>query len=361
MQEILAHPGRVLVLGRPDTGKTSFVQLLAAQALKQGYKVGVVDLDPGQSWIGPPATIGFWIPTHPGFDPSSPSPKSLWFIGAASPAHRSSQILTGIGKFLRSAGPLDLVLFDSSGYLGPLDARRLIVQVIGSVRPRHLVKLGKVEALDLGAELHSLEPLPGVQRRSTAQRRRLRNASWQSYFKGAIRRSLPDKLIAETIYPSQLLGLSNPEGELSGLGICTKPAPGLEVLTPVRGRITGLKPGSMGIDPESHCELNPTEFGLLRVIHDQMRLHPEMELEDLYKLCAQVVEGGVHYNAQGGGWASLHRAMIASSSIKGSPLSLSRLWGMIERLARSRLIPFDVRELNAFKPGFGQEPLHSPG
>ena len=73
----------VMVIGRVDTGKSTFCRHLASVAIKRGLKVGIVDADVGQSWIGPPTTVGMKIFTQ---DPAPALfPDSFYFVGSVSP------------------------------------------------------------------------------------------------------------------------------------------------------------------------------------------------------------------------------------------------------------------------------------
>ncbi|GAI15744.1 unnamed protein product, partial [marine sediment metagenome] len=56
--KILKDRGAVLVLGATDTGKSICTLLFANFWAKHGRKVGIVDVDMGQSDLGPPTTMG---------------------------------------------------------------------------------------------------------------------------------------------------------------------------------------------------------------------------------------------------------------------------------------------------------------
>lgn len=50
--------GTIVAIAPSDRGKTTLVRLLAHLFLREGKRVGWVDTDPGQSYIGPPTTLG---------------------------------------------------------------------------------------------------------------------------------------------------------------------------------------------------------------------------------------------------------------------------------------------------------------
>lgn len=53
--------GTIVAIAPSDRGKTTLVRLLAHLFLRGGRRVGWVDTDPGQSYIGPPTTLGAFL------------------------------------------------------------------------------------------------------------------------------------------------------------------------------------------------------------------------------------------------------------------------------------------------------------
>ncbi len=51
--------GIAIILGATDTGKSTLAKFLISHLCQRGLKVALVDADIGQSFLGPPATIGF--------------------------------------------------------------------------------------------------------------------------------------------------------------------------------------------------------------------------------------------------------------------------------------------------------------
>jgi len=49
--------GAVMVLGAPDTGKSTLCRYLVYRAFAAGHPAALVDLDLGQSHLGPPTTL----------------------------------------------------------------------------------------------------------------------------------------------------------------------------------------------------------------------------------------------------------------------------------------------------------------
>jgi polynucleotide 5'-kinase involved in rRNA processing len=57
VQKLQSQDGTVIVLGKSDSGKTSLIKLLTYFLVKRNRNIGIIDLDTGQSTLGPPATI----------------------------------------------------------------------------------------------------------------------------------------------------------------------------------------------------------------------------------------------------------------------------------------------------------------
>jgi polynucleotide 5'-hydroxyl-kinase GRC3/NOL9 len=69
---------RVLVLGAKDAGKSSFCRVLLRQAARAGRPAELLDADPGQKLVGPPACVT--LARGP-----SPMPAALAFVGTLDP------------------------------------------------------------------------------------------------------------------------------------------------------------------------------------------------------------------------------------------------------------------------------------
>lgn len=60
-------PGVVMLIGAPDTGKTTLGQLLVADALDAGMTAAYIDGDVAASTVGPPACAGLkWVKSPDG-------------------------------------------------------------------------------------------------------------------------------------------------------------------------------------------------------------------------------------------------------------------------------------------------------
>jgi polynucleotide 5'-kinase involved in rRNA processing len=87
------EPAAILLLGESDSGKSSCAEYLARRLADAERAVEYIDLDPGQSRLGPPTSLSaaVWPPQGPQgpqevpAEDGTPAPEVLRFIGSTSP------------------------------------------------------------------------------------------------------------------------------------------------------------------------------------------------------------------------------------------------------------------------------------
>jgi polynucleotide 5'-hydroxyl-kinase GRC3/NOL9 len=134
--EFIKSGKKLIVIGCSDSGKSTFILYLANEIYKTGKKVGILDLDIGQSNIGPPGTIGFGIVKKNLNSLLETESEKLYFIGDVSPKGNLLQMVVGGFKLLNEMEKynLDYILIDTTG---------LVDGLIGEV-----LKQNKIEILN---------------------------------------------------------------------------------------------------------------------------------------------------------------------------------------------------------------------
>ena len=251
-------PRRILLLGAPDVGKSSFARFIAERLLAAGRRVALVDGDVGQKDIGPPATITLGFP-RPGLDEIPP--EAIYFAGDTSPAGLFLPMVVGLARMVGLAGTRTVIV-DTTGLIaGP--GRALKPWEIEAVAPQSIVAIARAD--ELSAVLQPLRHLPVIRlrpsplarRRSKAARQAARQAAFRRYFAAAQSLELPlAKLSVQrappaALQPDLLCGIADADGFCAGLGIVERVDPDaarLTLRTPVPpGCIRALQLGRLHV------------------------------------------------------------------------------------------------------------------
>ncbi len=226
----------IYVLGSTDRGKTTLCRDLITRLSNCG-RVAYLDLDPGQSTIGPPATLGLALFRE---DPANPEETCLRFVGSTSPRGYLLPLLAGAKRLLERAlaSEAGMVIIDSPGYIHDEVATEFHLYLIDLLQPDHLVALQEIGELEPilahfrghpAMVIHRLSPAPLARARGSTERRRYREEKFREYFSGAALRDLhveglgihgrfPDSFHPEH-WQGLLVALCNPEQWVVALGI----------------------------------------------------------------------------------------------------------------------------------------------
>jgi polynucleotide 5'-hydroxyl-kinase GRC3/NOL9 len=193
--EATAGRGVVMLLGAPDTGKTTLARSLANAAVSMGVATAIVDADIGQSEIGPPGTIGLASVREAIASLDLLRPSALAFVGSSSPARHLLPMVVGTKRLVERAREegAELVIVDTCGLVEGELAHTLQIHTIDLVRPDLIVALQRERELEPLLRLASAgggrierRPVAAAARpKSEALRRALRAARFHRYFEGA--------------------------------------------------------------------------------------------------------------------------------------------------------------------------------
>jgi len=184
----------IMVIGGSDTGKTTLIEELL-KLLVSDYRVGVVDIDIGQSHIGPPATISWGLVEGKFIDWESIPVEDMYFVGTTSPYGNLLPTLTGarfIYDFAREKA--DKVIIDTTGMIRGGAGKILKICLIEIIRPRMLLALEREKELEhilisfKKMELPKIFRIPVsslVSLKNWIERRNYRKKKFKDYFKEA--------------------------------------------------------------------------------------------------------------------------------------------------------------------------------
>jgi polynucleotide 5'-hydroxyl-kinase GRC3/NOL9 len=195
--EILSEPlgGRIMLLGAPDTGKSTLARYLYTRLAAKGQRVACLDGDPGQASLGPPATMTLVMGTGTDYPP----PGRRWrrFVGAVSPRGHMLPMLVGAAALVevaRDAGA-GAIIYDTSGLVDPAQGgSALKLAKIDLLRPGTVMAIQREDELEpvleplrrfRGLRLYELHPSPAIEPRDPAFRRAHRADRFAAHFAGA--------------------------------------------------------------------------------------------------------------------------------------------------------------------------------
>jgi polynucleotide 5'-hydroxyl-kinase GRC3/NOL9 len=221
-QKFLELGGVTLVMGGPDTGKSTLCQYLMYRAYAAGEIAALVDLDLGQSHLGPPGALGLGI-----FPPRMPGdrglfPEGLYFVGQTSPVGKVLEVAVGCRVLVDQARAqgVSRVVVNTSGLIQGPAAYRLKQAETELLQPELVLALARSRELSpllrlLEQTSHTLLlPVSSLAvRRGPEERRLYREARFRRYFAKARRLDLP---ASEVVWRGPPLGWGEPlsPGEL---------------------------------------------------------------------------------------------------------------------------------------------------
>jgi polynucleotide 5'-hydroxyl-kinase GRC3/NOL9 len=188
--------GIAILLGATDTGKSTLAQFLISHLCQRGLKVGLVDADIGQSFLGPPATIAFALfKSDPHWEVIL-SPPEIFFVGSTTPEGHFPIHLKGVKTMVEKASShgIEVILVDTTGFVLGEAGRELKRRKIDLVSPRFILALQRDDEIEPILEqynentlyrIHRLPLSEQVRSKSVEERRMNRTNKFRSYFKYA--------------------------------------------------------------------------------------------------------------------------------------------------------------------------------
>jgi polynucleotide 5'-hydroxyl-kinase GRC3/NOL9 len=267
--------GVVLVVGAPDTGKTTFARYLYCRLCEQHERAGFIDGDMGQATLGPPTTMTLAFgQLDDAFPPTGPRYRA--FVGDVTPRGHMLPTLVGAHRLVQKAREegASAVVFDTTGLVGPAQGGGELKRAkIDLLRPVAVVGIQRESELE-----HLLLPLRLSGRTrvidlpvSRAARRRLPPAR-QEHRAAQFRRHFADAHPLEIVWqrlailpgpaftPNHLVALEDKEGFTLALGIVTASDSNTVVLhTPLSSldEVNAIRLGDLALDPHSFRESCP--------------------------------------------------------------------------------------------------------
>ncbi|HBY58016.1 MAG TPA: hypothetical protein DEG96_09205 [Candidatus Atribacteria bacterium] len=199
--KILKNKGVILVLGATDTGKSVCTLLFANYWVKHGRRVGIVDVDMGQSDLGPPTTMGMVVINKRIKCLEEVSPDTLYFVGSTSPINYFLPTICGTKKLINEGKKkgAEIIIVDTTGLIKGYPGQTLKEYMIDIISPCHIIALQRKDELEHILKkfiqneeiiIYRLSPCAEVRRKTYIQRREIREEKFRKYFKNSSSLSL---------------------------------------------------------------------------------------------------------------------------------------------------------------------------
>jgi polynucleotide 5'-hydroxyl-kinase GRC3/NOL9 len=194
--EIIKSSKSTIIFGGVDSGKTSFCCLLLNRCLKNRNKVFFMDIDPGQSNIGPPTMISVSKVNEPTLDVFRLNVFNAYPIGYTSPSYCINSCISNISKLLKEIKDhgFDFLVIDSDGWIDGIDAIKYKLKILEICSLDNVVVLEntnnifKEELKRIGVNFLEVCSPKNIFTRNMDTRKKIREFSYGKYlFGGCIR------------------------------------------------------------------------------------------------------------------------------------------------------------------------------
>jgi len=268
----LPASGILMVIGAPDTGKSTLARYLYRRLCRQSHRAAFLDGDPGQSMLGPPSTMTLAMGRIG--DDAFPPLSQRWrrFVQAISPRGHMLPLLVSAARLTqagRDAGA-DVIIYDTTGFVDPMQGGlNLKLAKIELLRPSAVFALQRDQELaPLRAALRhnrhtrwvELQPSNAIQARDVTARQAHRASQFAHYFASPRTVTVDWGQLAVLPTPRfafhQLIALEDAEGFAPGLGIVQSAdmkARQVTLLTPLASLagVEALRLGDLTLDPKT--------------------------------------------------------------------------------------------------------------
>jgi polynucleotide 5'-kinase involved in rRNA processing len=260
-------PGVVMLIGAPDTGKTTLGKLLVADAVSAGMSAAFVDGDVAASTVGPPACAGLKWVRHDDDIANLSTADELRFVGSTEPQAVVLPHVVSVSSLVQQARTeAEFVVLDTSGVVSGVIGQTIKYHLWELCRPDLVIAMHRGDELEpivgmlrrfLSARIAMAEPLPEMVPLSPVDRYERRAAAFAAALGDPLQRwrvqttvfapTLPEEF-DRTRLESMLVGVQDDHGECLGLGVLEVSDGVVRVATRFGEEMRGLRLGSMRVD-----------------------------------------------------------------------------------------------------------------
>ena len=226
----------VLILGKIDSGKSSYCHYLVNKLVDGKCKVAVLDGDIGQSDIGPSGTVAYAIASKQTTELYNLTLQNAFFVGITSPLTALSKTIEALATMKQEilSKKVDFILVNTDGWVTGDIALRYKTALVKEIKPDIIVGLqvgNELEPLitNLDTSVILVDPSPSLSQRTPEKRKALREMTYARYLKAAKQQFYylsqvtiePKNAVPKNQTPEKglLLGLYGSGNKFLGIGI----------------------------------------------------------------------------------------------------------------------------------------------
>lgn len=283
-ERVVGEHGVVMLIGAPDTGKTTLATLLLSDAISAHRKVAFVDADIGTPSVGPPACVGLkWVRSHADLSKLATADE-LRFVGSTQPQGAILPHVVAATDLVEIARrEADFIVLDTTGVVSGVVGQTLKYHLMELCSPALVIAMQRGGEMEptigmlrrfLGARVAKVVP-DGVEPVSPVERLEVRRAAFARELSDPLPRwrighdvfapTLPEGFDVARL-DGMLVGVQDKRGRCLGLGALQLAAGEIAVATRHGEQMHGLRLGSLRIDLETftstEVRLRELMFGL---------------------------------------------------------------------------------------------------
>lgn len=236
LMDFQKKPVIAMVLGKADSGKTSFCTHLTNKLVGTKKKVAILNGDLGQSDIGPPCTIAYAFVTEPLTELYELKAENAFFVGATSPSGEQSKTIEGLALMKKEIldRPVDFIVVNTDGWVEGDEAVKYKSKLADMLEPDIVFCIQQRDELEpliatLKFRKAVIDSSSVAKPRSRENRKNLREMSYTKYLTDAKVKSLPlnqlaikEKIVSDIRQGEKtglLIGMYDAQGKFLGIGI----------------------------------------------------------------------------------------------------------------------------------------------
>ena len=270
---IQSKPTVIMVVGKVDSGKSSFSTYLVNKLVDRKSKVAILDGDLEQSDLGPPCTVSYGYTVKKVTELREVKRSNAFFVGAVSPIQTIDRTIEGLVTMHREImqnAEVDYVIINTDNWVEGESAVSYKMQLVDKFKPDLVVGIQSQEELNplfssINAAVSTcyVESSTAVNGRVPEKRIKLRELNYAKYLKEAKVRSLFASYMEiqeKNVLPKEpgkekgiLVGLQDSKKRFLGIGIMleyNRDRRVMKVLTAVDSKPFSIAIGRIKLDPE---------------------------------------------------------------------------------------------------------------